>query len=105
MSDQTTQASGRHPYGHQLKRIGPYLAGALLSLAILFWVTDLWKADFKVLFTYYIGGDLFFGAAAIKGLMESGSYLVNPNLGAPFGLQTYDIPTSEALRFFLLRLL
>lgn len=51
MSDQTTQASGRHPYGHQLKRIGPYLAGALLSLAIVFWVTDLWKANFNVLFT------------------------------------------------------
>lgn len=56
MSDQTTQATGRHPYGHRLERIGPYLTGALLSLAIFFRVTELWKADFKVLFTYYIGG-------------------------------------------------
>jgi phosphoglycerol transferase len=105
MSDQTTQAGGPHPYGHELRRMGPYVVAALLSLAIFFWVTDLWKADFKVLFTYYIGGDLFYRAAAIKGLMENGSYLVNPNLGAPFGLQTYDFPTSEAFHFLQLRLL
>ena len=103
MSDQITQA--RHSYKRQLERFGPYLACAFLSLVIFAWATDLWKADFKVLFTYYIGGDLFFKAAIVKGLMENGSYLANPNVGAPFGLQIYDFPFSEALHFSLLRLL
>jgi phosphoglycerol transferase len=105
MSDRTTQARSPHPSGHRLERLWPYLAAALLSLAIYFWVADLWKADFKVLFTYYSGGDLFWNAATLKGLMENGSHLVNPSLGAPFGLQTYDFPASDALYYGLLRLL
>jgi phosphoglycerol transferase len=41
----------------------------------------------------------------VKGVVEHGSFLRNPSLGAPFGLSFHDYPRSDSLHFFLIRLL
>jgi len=62
-------------------------AGVLSFLAAA-WVMQLWEAPLRVPFVP--SGDALLGLAPIKNLLENGSYLFNPSLGAPHGQQMYD---------------
>lgn len=48
--------------------------------------------DFNINIPYIYTGDGLSSSLFIKGMIENGWYNVNPNLGAPFGLEMYDYP-------------
>jgi phosphoglycerol transferase len=48
--------------------------------------------DFNMNIPYIYTGDGLSSSLFIKGTIENGWYNVNPNLGAPFGLEMYDYP-------------
>jgi phosphoglycerol transferase len=64
----------------------------------------LWKADLGVPLTVN-GGDTLFNLVCIKGLKDSGWYFYNKLLGAPFGLELYDLPMADSIHLILLKIL
>ena len=64
---------------------------------------QLWRADFKVPFMYFV--DSLFYSVAIKGSIEHGWWLHNPSLGAPEGLNFESYPAMENFQFALIKLL
>lgn len=70
-----------------------YLAAALLSLLIAFFLLKLYRADFRVPLHY--NGDALLHAMFIKGIIENGWYWTNPSLGAPGELRMYDFPAVD----------
>ncbi len=60
------------------------MIGAALALR-------LWEADRIVPLTY--DGDGLFNLVLVKGLLENGWFLTNPELGVPFGQELYDFAT------------
>ena len=61
-----------------------------VPLLLLVPVLRLWRMNFRVPMVYW--GDATFYLMLVKDLIEHGSYLTNPSLGAPFGQQLYDFP-------------
>src|SRR5262245_24649660 len=78
---------------HRLTRASQYVAAVILCALILCFLLKLWRADFRVPFHY--NGDALIHAAFIKGIVENGWYWHNPRLGAPNGLQMYDLPAVD----------
>jgi len=76
----------------------------VLSLFILTCVLKLWKADLGIPITVN-GGDTLFNLVCIKGLKDSGWYFYNKFLGAPFGLELYDLPMADSIHLILLKIL
>lgn len=67
------------------------LAGAAVgSLLAALVVLRVWRGDLGDFWEY--GHDALFFAMLVKGVLEFGWFLENPNLGAPLGQQLYDIP-------------
>ncbi len=85
--------------------IGVYLGTALLSLAIVAWVMQLWNADFSVPFHWKLGDDVSFQATLVKNLGENGRLYTNAFLGAPGQMDLHDFPQPYFLHFFFLKLL
>lgn len=71
-----------------------YSITIILSILILSFVMELWRADFGIPFSYT--GDALLGSITIKGMMENGWYLHNNFVGAPFGLDMYDFPVADS---------
>jgi phosphoglycerol transferase len=94
---------GNHDKAERLADASLYVAAAVLPLGTIAWLMQLWAADFSVPFAY--GGDATSVLAGIKGLLETGSYLTNPSLGAPGIAQFYDIPGSDGLNYLVLRVI
>ena len=88
---------------HNLKTLGEYALVVILCLLILTWTMQLWRADFKVPFMYFV--DSLFYSVAIKGSIEHGWWLHNPSLGAPEGLNFESYPAMENFQFALIKLL
>src|SRR5688572_11261133 len=65
------------------KTLGHYAFVSILCLLILTWIMQLWRADFKVPFMYFV--DSLFYNIATKGTIEHGWWLHNQSLGAPAG--------------------
>ena len=86
-----------------LKTLGEYTLVFVLSLLILTWVMQLWRADLKVPFTYFV--DSLFYSIATKGTIENGWWLHNPSLGAPAGLHYEAYPAPENFHFALIKLI
>ncbi|MHC4514439.1 MAG: hypothetical protein ACYS5W_12135 [Planctomycetota bacterium] len=80
-----------------------YLGAAVLSTAAVMWLLAVLERDCGVPFTY--SGDALYYMTQLKGLVENGTYMVNPALGAPTGAVMYDYPESEPLHFVVLRIL
>jgi phosphoglycerol transferase len=80
-----------------------YVAAAVLPIGIIAWIMGLWTTDISAPFVY--GGDATYNLALVKGLIETGSYLTNPSLGAPGVAQFYDFPNADGLSFLVLRVL
>jgi hypothetical protein len=88
------------------RRLRPELPAALLAAAlataIAVVVLQVWRANFSVPLYSSPGGDETFGLAAIKGILEHGWYLSNPNLSAPFGQHLYNYPVFSGDSLYLL---
>jgi hypothetical protein len=101
-----TSAEPRARASEWIRRLWPELAAALLAAAlataIAVVVLQVWQADFEVPLYASPGGDETFGLAVIKGILEHGWYLTNPNLGAPFGQRLYDYPVFSGDTLYLL---
>ncbi|MEA2354277.1 MAG: hypothetical protein QOD61_406, partial [Solirubrobacteraceae bacterium] len=67
---------------------------------------QLWRARLNVPFRYEQIDDTKFYLALVKGILEHGSYLHNPSLGAPYGQVLYDFPQgADNLNLALIRVL
>ena len=86
-----------------VREAGAYFVAAILSVLILIFVMQLWKADLKVPFTYI--GDGLFTAEGIKGMADNGWYLHNDYVGAPTGQDMQDYPNSDGLQLIVIKLL
>ena len=64
---------------------------------------QLWRADFKVPFMYFVDS-LFYNIAA-KGTIENGWWLHNASLGAPEGLHFEAYPAMENFHWALIKLI
>jgi phosphoglycerol transferase len=81
---------------------GSVVAAASVLLAAL--VLQLWRQPFSYPFNYDGDGPYYLMLA--QSLKEHGSYLVNPNLGFPYGQHLHDVPESlDFLHLVVLRLL
>jgi phosphoglycerol transferase len=80
-----------------LAYLGAMACCALLLVVLL----KLWRADLRVPFAYL--GDGICTQLWAKGMAETGWFLDNPALGAPFGLEMHDFPLSDGLLFLVLR--
>lgn len=85
-----------------VKGLLAYLVAALLCLALLVGVLELWRADLTVPFAYSWDGLLI--GAWTKGVVEHGWYLHNDALGAPAGADLHDFPMADNLHFLLIKL-
>jgi hypothetical protein len=88
------------------RRLRPELPAALLTAAlattIAVVVLQVWQANFSVPLYSSPGSDETFGLAVIKGILEHGWYLSNPNLGAPFVQHLYNYPVFSGDSLYLL---
>lgn len=87
----------------RLSEIAAYVVAALGSLLAAGWALQLWRADLSVPFVY--GGDALFTGAFTKSLIEHGSAVANPSIGAPGTGSLLDYPTVDAVHQFALRVL
>jgi phosphoglycerol transferase len=76
-------------------------AGLSVVAAVL--LLHLWEADLRVPFDY--GGDGLWTTLLFKTMVEHGWVLVNPQLGAPLGLQLYDFPQADNLHLLAVKAL
>lgn len=74
---------------------------AALSLTLIY-ALRLWQVDFSLPLRYQNDGLQF--SAIIKNTLETGFYLHNPHLGAPFGAEYYDFPMADGVSFLLIHL-
>lgn len=87
----------------RLKGACAYGVAAVLSLLIVVWVMQLWNADLAVPFSYE--GDALVFSMIVKGTIENGSYLHNPSLGTPRGMDLHDFPYPDGFNIFLIKLI
>ena len=85
------------------KTLGHYAFVSILCLLILTWIMQLWRADFKVPFMYFV--DSLFYNIATKGAIEHGWWVHNESLGAPEGLHYEAYPAIENFHFVLIKLI
>lgn len=86
-----------------LKTPGQYALTIVLSLLILTWVMQLWRAELHAPFTYF--GDSLLYSIAEKGSIENGWWFHNPALGAPAGLHYEAYPAMENFHFAVMKLI
>jgi phosphoglycerol transferase len=89
--------------GERARTIGAGAGAAALSLGLALVLFGVGAADFAVPLWYE--GDAFYTLALTKGLLEHGSLLRNPDLGAPYGLELHDFPNPYGLHHAALYLL
>src|SRR6185295_19957262 len=77
----------------RIKRASQYITAAILSALILCFLLKLWRADLHVPLHY--NGDALIHTMFIKTIVDHGWYWQNPRLGAPGGLEMYDVPAVD----------
>ena len=104
-SDDHPGASGAHGSGwlndERVREGLFYLLVVALACAGAYWFLELWRTDLHVLMIN--SWDARAAGATVKGLLEHGSYFVNPDVGAPGVLNSADFPSVDALSMFILR--
>jgi hypothetical protein len=85
------------------KPILAYFGSALLSVVMLVFVMQLWRADLKIPFNYWEGSDNFLNAMLVKGVVDNGWYQHNRYLGMPFGQELYDFPFMSNLDVLIMK--
>ncbi len=81
-----------------------YLAAGVGSLLMVTVVLQLWRAHWQIPI-YYQGSDFLLFEMLTKGMLDHGWPLQNPSIGAPGGLEMYDLPTHENLPLILLKVI
>ena len=76
-----------------------YVAAAFIPLAVILLLVRPWENGLAVPFAS--GGDFTATGAAIKGLLQNRSWLVNPSLGAPGVANFYETPGSDTLLYLI----
>jgi phosphoglycerol transferase len=113
------QAEVVRPESNRRQSLLIYSAAAVVSLVIVFFVLQLWRADFNIPIAYEwrdlkqggealdpIGSnDVLLFCSLFKGMRENGWFLHNPALGAPGELDFHDYPIGENLQFFAIKFL
>ena len=84
---------------HPIVGYGTALAACLVILGA---VLTPWKCDLRV--PFYYQGDALAQVALIKGMLENGWYLENPQLGAPFHQDLHDYPMADGMHWGWLKL-
>ena len=88
---------------NRLKPLTDYAVAVLLCLVILTGVMKLWRADFKVPFTYF--GDALLYSIGTKGAIEQGWWFHNDRLGTPDILHYEAYPAIENFHFLFIKLI
>ena len=78
-----------------IKKVSPYLFIVIITILTFFYVYRAW--GFNLNKPYFYRGDDLWNIAGIKGFIEQGNFYENRNLGAPFGNNNYDYPSSETI--------
>lgn len=78
-----------------IKKFYPYLLLVCVTVFTFFYVYRAWGLNLNI--PYFYRGDDLWNIAGIKGFIEQGSFYENRNLGAPFGNNNYDYPSSETI--------
>ena len=81
----------------------PYLVIVSLSVSILCILLRIDKANIYVPFSYSTDGIL--SNSFIKQIIDNKWIFHNDYLGAPFGQNMYDFPTSDSLNFFIIKII
>lgn len=84
-------------------KVVTYFIAIILSIIIMIFTMELWKADFKIPFTYE--GDGLSIAALFKGFIDNDSMIVNKFIGFPSYYSVLDTPTSDWLHILIARLI
>ncbi len=99
--------TGTGTKSRRARTLAPTVEGLLVagvSVVCVAWALRLWHADLAVPLRYTAADDAKFYLMLVKGLVEHGSYLSNPSLGAPFGQHLYDLPQgADNLNLLILR--
>jgi hypothetical protein len=93
-------ASRPHPWRAEL---GGAVLAAGIALALAAWSLHLWSWHPSLPFAY--SSDAFYYEGVVKGTLEHGWYLHNPDLGAPFGLDSHDFPVvgNDSLQLLIVK--
>ena len=75
---------------NRIRQSSQYVAAAVLSVLIVFFLLKLWQADLRV--PLYYGGDTIFYSMSVKGMIDNGWFWRNAFIGAPGSLEMYDFP-------------
>ena len=78
-----------------------YFIAVILSLLILIWVLQLWKADLKITFSY--SGDGLSVSEFIKGMIDNNSIFLNKYVGAPGSLNLAETPMSDGIHILMVK--
>lgn len=78
-----------------IKKIFPYLFLIVVTILVFLYVYRSWGFNFNI--PYFYRGDAQWNIASIKGYIESGKFIKSDNIGAPFGTNYYDYPSSDGL--------
>jgi phosphoglycerol transferase len=76
-----------------IKEASRYIAATILCALILCFLLKLWRADLRVPLHY--NGDALIHTMFIKSIIDNGWYWQNSQIGAPGGLQMYDLPAVD----------
>ena len=87
------QMKNRFLDSDRLKRASQYVAATILCALILCFLLKLWRADLRVPLHY--NGDALIHTMFIKSIVDNGWYWNNSRIGAPGGLQMYDLPAVD----------
>ncbi len=78
------------------------LSVIIASLLLTTYFLELWNVDWRIPFQYS-GGDAFQSHAVFKSIIDTGTYLENPFLGAPGKLEYYDFPRTDHIQVIIAR--
>lgn len=85
------------------KIINTYGVISVLSILILAWILELWKADIRVPLSDDL--DALFSLINIKTITDNGWYLYNDFISAPFGGDFHDMPMADSFHLIILKLI
>ncbi|MBW3608214.1 MAG: hypothetical protein KY463_07645 [Actinobacteria bacterium] len=80
------------------------LATAFVATVVAFFDLKLWRMDPDVPL-FDVAGDSSYYLTTIKGVLENGWFLHNPDLGAPFGQDNHDFAIGDVAHYVLVWLL
>lgn len=86
-----------------VKTILLYCGAAFLSFFLVVILMRVWKVDLSIPFNF--GGDTFFTALNVKGMINNGWALTNKFVGMPWGLKLQDFPIADSLHLLIIKLI